>query len=111
DRGGPRSPPWRTSQVPAGVLTAELGSADVTALVPEATAAFVALATACIDAERTPASGVLPESSSNNGEAEEEVRIRAPEASSSTTPGASGTSGADSHASATSPRRTTRANR
>src|SRR5947207_7546846 len=110
ERGAPRSPPWRMSHVPVGVFTAELGRTGVPPAPAAAIAFLVALATAWTAAERTPASTVLPESSARSASADEEARTRYPEASSSTTPGASGRPEAASQASATSPRRTARAN-
>ena len=86
-------------------------AAPVGGVAAAAIAALVALATAWIEADRTPASAVLPESSASSGSAEDEARISSPEASSSITPGASGTNPADLHASAISPRRTARANK
>ena len=71
---------------------------------------LVLLATAWIEEERRPASTVSPESSASSGSADDDARIRPPPASNSMTPGASGSSSVDSHASAISPRRTACAN-
>jgi hypothetical protein len=90
-------------------LTTELGSAALPAAPAAAITVLVALATAWIEAERTPASIVSPESSVSSGSADDDARIRAPVASSSMTPGASGSAASDSHTSAISPRRTARA--
>ena len=52
-----------------------------------------------------------PRARASSGSADDEMRIGSPEASSSMTPGASGSESAGSHASATRPRRTARAKR
>ena len=90
ERGAPSRPPWSTSHVPAGVLTTELGSVAVPTWPAEAIVALVALAMAWIEEERTPASTVAPESSASNGSADDDARSSPPWASSSMTPGASG---------------------
>ncbi len=89
--GAPSSPPCRTSHVPAGVFTAELGSVTAGPAAPAAASAvLVALATAWIEADRTPCVDRATESSASSGSADDDARISPPEASSSTTPGASG---------------------
>src|SRR4051794_15033589 len=94
--GDPTSAPWSTSHVPAGVFTAELGSETAAADPPAAIAALVALATACTEGDARPAAAVAPDSSASSGSAEEDARIRSPDASSSTTPGASERAGGTS---------------
>src|ERR1035438_8291934 len=96
--GVPRSPPWSTTQLRAGVFTAEVGITVVPVLLPLAIAVLVALAMAWIAGERRPTSGVLPDSSASSGWADDDTRIRASDASISITPGASGRKAENSNA-------------